>query len=469
MSSIPQVGRQASNLNQLGRTLADATRNNTAPNQTETNLLPPETCPVPKGPGKLRPDGKPQMQNGHRFQGANSIALRMDAAARGTTETRYATEGRAQMNNRAHGVGRQEVVRGVNPVTGQTPTPVVVNSHKAHAVQNVHAKDGKGFGPGGEARGEVDVKAGDPVYEKDGKQARDFHELRATYPVYNVQDLNIAELRPKTEPNSADWSIKEQDAQFKGMCKANGQEERAPTADERVSLVINKEVANLLRDLKSERGVEVKQDVAKIDEARLRVVKGTPTIEIPAAKAFSDVHHQATSITQAASHAQLYTSAKQAADRGVKQGVPNEAAQARVDAYEQPPAKRAASEEYSKAELAATYATVNRVTAMPATYDPPASTRDPVQTERWAAQMEKPGGMAEVSRDIVTVEKGFTDDRSAVQDAARKERAQERQQQTMTDRQDSAREAAPVVRPAVPREGPAQTQTQERETEQPAH
>ena len=469
MAGIPQTGRQASNLNQLGRTLAQATRTSTAPNQTETNSLPPEMAARARLGAKPRADGSPKMEYGERFQGANSIALRMDAASRGTSETRYATAEAAQMTNRAHGVGRQEVVRGVNPVTGQSPQPVILNSHTAHATQDVHMKDGKGFGPAGEARGEVDVTAGDPVYDKDGRQAKDFRELKETYPVYNVQDLNIAELRPKMEPNSADWSIKQQNAEFQAICKDRGEEPREPNADERVTLVINKECANLLRDLESQRGVAVKQDVPKIEEARLRVVKDVPTIEIPPGQTFTDVHHQATSITQAASHAQLYTSAKQAADRGMEQGVPNQAAEARVAAYQLSPSKRAGSEEYSKAELAATYATVNKVTSMPATYDPPPSTSDAVQTERWASQMEKPGGMSEVARDIVSVEKGFSDDRTAVQGEARKERAQERQAQTMADRQAQGRETAPVVRPTVPRETPAPAQTPERETEQPAH
>ena len=60
----------------------------------------------------------------------------------------------------------------------------------------------------------VDVKAGDPVYGADGKQASDTHELRDTYKVYHVSDLNIEELRTRTPPNQSDRAITAQNEEF---------------------------------------------------------------------------------------------------------------------------------------------------------------------------------------------------------------------------------------------------------------
>ena len=46
------------------------------------------------------------------------------------------------------------------------------------------------------------MQAGDKVFEKDGHQAPDVQELRGTYKVYHVTDLNVANVRPRTAPNA---------------------------------------------------------------------------------------------------------------------------------------------------------------------------------------------------------------------------------------------------------------------------
>ena len=203
---------------------------------------------------------------------------------------------------------------------------------------------------------------------------------------------------------------------------------------------------------------------------------GEPLIEIPDPSKFDTAHHQATSIVHAASHAELYTAAKSRADRSAESGRTDEEAETRVAAYQTRHDSRANNEEYSRCELAATYATVNRVTAIPATYVPPASTGDEKQMERWAKTLEEPGGMAKVNRDINTVERSFSDDR----DTYRRERAQERraernQQRAEGSPADAERKPVtpggdpavqtPAARPASDAETPA---AQAREQEQPA-
>ena len=165
-----------------------------------------------------------------------------------------------------------------------------------------------------------------------------------------------------------------------------------------------------------------------------------------------------------------------AACRPLELGIADEAGQERVPAYEAPRNTHAKSEEFAPCELAATHATVNRVTAMPATYAPPPSARDQATAERWAAQYEKPGGVAEVSRDINAVEQSFSNDRSEVQALDRAERQQQRQSERQVEQQAGLEQkpaqpggdptvAAPAARPAAGagEAGPAQEQKQEQE------
>ena len=159
--------------------------------------------------------------------------------------------------------------------------------------------------------------------------------------------------------------------------------------------------------------------------------------EIPPAAEFSDLHHQATSVVQAVSHSQLHSAAVADVGRATEAGRVDQAAVDRVAAYEAPVETRAGSEEFSKADLAATYATLNRTTAIPAVYVPPAQTQEPENVERWAKTMEAPGGMSKVSQDITDIEQGFSDDR----------------QETLRIARDVAREAA-QQKQAEARQGP---------------
>ena len=443
MEATPVVGRQARMLNDLGAKLAEQTRHQAAPNQGVTERMPPEMAPEPSG--RSNKDGTPQMSYGKRLMGANSIQLRMDAEARGVSDTRYSTEKRANWTNKSWNKGNQDTVRGVNPVTKAKPEPVTLSSYKATAVRVVHQADGKGFGATGEKGGMIDVKAGDPVYAANGKQASDTHELRDTYKVYHVSDLNIAELRPRTPPNNSDRALSQQNEEFGAQLKAAGQPVREPTRDERDALVVPKEVGKVLYDVERHHEVKVVQKVDSLDDASFRVKAGVPTIEVPPGTKFQDVHEQATSVLKAVAHAHIYSAAKTQVAQATERGEVNEPAQARVAAYEAPRPTRAKSEEFQKAELAASYATVNRVTAIPATYVAPVTATVPETCERWAQQLEKPGGMAEVSRDITSVEVSFKTDRDSTNREMRQERTQERNQAQQEEQQ-----AAHAQKPVQP-------------------
>ena len=152
----------------------------------------------------------------------------------------------------------------------------------------------------------------------------------------------------------------------------------------------------------------------------------------------------------------------------------------RLDAavYEAPRNTREKSDEWAKAELAASYATINRTTAIPATYVPPVSATNPDMAEKWAKQLETPGGMAEVSRDITSVELAYKADRTETQREMRQERTQQRNEQRQQETQQAHghKPVQPGGDPGVetpaarPASGPAQSApSQERDQAQPAH
>ena len=483
MENVPVEGKQARMMNTLGKRVAAATRDGTATNLQAQTALPPEMIPHPHPKGTKR-DGQPVMQFGDRLMGANSIALRMDAAARGTVDTRYGTAGRAQWCNREHGE-RQDPVRGENPVTKQLPKPVEMASHRTTPVQNVHREDAQAFGPGGEAAGLVEVKAGSPIYDKEGTQAKDFHELRDTYEVYHCSELNAAGVTARTPPNGSQRAIDAQDAAFADQCKAAGAAARKPDEPERIGLVVGDEQEKLKRDLREIAGVEVQENVGRIKEAQFVVKDGQPMIQMPKAEVFQDINAQASTLVHAACHAHLYTDAVERAGRATKAGHTDEVAEARVAMYKEPPAQRAKSPEFSNAELAATHAAVNRTTAMPAEYTPPASAQNEKTREQWAQTLEARGGMSAVSRDVTTVERGFSADRDEGQRGRARERRAEREKERLAERgQGVQAHAGPADKPITPGGDPSvrnppsrgggpgggqtQTQTRGKDDEKPA-
>ncbi len=325
----------------------------------------------------------------------------------------------------------------MNPVTKLAPQPVTVVSVNATPVQTVHQKDGQGYGAQGEKGGLINVKKGAPIYDEKGQQAADYHEKRDVYKAYHVSDLNVAGITPRTAPNDSKAAHARQDAAFAEICKARGEEPRQPDKDERTALVVHAEIAKITADQRNIKGVSVVEDVPGIKEAQFVVKDGKPTVEIPPSAEFSDLHHQATSVVHAVSHSQLYSAAVADVGRAAAAGRVDQEGVDRVSAYEAPVETRAGSEEFSKADLAATYATLNRTTAIPAVYVPPAQTQDPENVERWAKTMEAPGGMSKVSQDITDIEQGFANDR----------------QETMRIARDLAREALQQKR-AEARQGP---------------
>ena len=126
--------------------------------------------------------------------------------------------------------------------------------------------------------------------------------------------------------------------------------------------------------------------------------------------------------------------------------------------YKAPLNTRTKSVEFQKLELVASYATVNRTTAIPAVYVPPAAAQRPANRERWAKTLETPGGMGAVNQDIKVCERAFEGDRDTTRAAAQRERRAVASQARQAERAPETRSAAagPVSarRSAVPAQKP---------------
>ena len=158
-----------------------------------------------------------------------------------------------------------------------------------------------------------------------------------------------------------------QDEAFAEQCKANGQEVRQPDEAECIALVIADEQEELKRDLREITGRRHPGERRPVQgEAQFVVKDGQPTIQLPKHEVFEDIHQQASSLVHAPCHAHLHKAAVGRAECATAAGHTDEAVEARVAAYNLKPSERAKSDEFSKADLAATYAAVNRTTAMPA-------------------------------------------------------------------------------------------------------
>ena len=77
---------------------------------------------------------------------------------------------------------------------------------------------------------------------------------------------------------------------------------------------------------------------------------------------------------------------------------PNEAAAARVAAYQLPPSKQAKSPAFAEADLVASYAALHETTGLGLNYNPSPNVSNVEMQERWAQKLAEPGGYASVDR-----------------------------------------------------------------------
>lgn len=229
--------------------------------------------------------------------------------------------------------------------------------------------------------------------------------LPAGTPVPLVRNAYLADLSPDDVPPPV---ILAQYSSHEILSNLGGE---LPPTDRQ----LGDELSNLLIETDAMYRISVSHG-ADLPEARFRADGGVPVLEVPPAARFQSGDHQATSIAHACAHASLYVAALTRScslppgtpshqARSISPGSSSEPAglaERRVAAYQDPGPEHSA--ERSSCDLSATYAAVRRVTAMGATYVPPASTRAPDQIDRWAGALEQPGAAARVAADVGRVE-----------------------------------------------------------------
>ena len=422
MKFVPVVGRQALYLQNLGENLALATQAGEAPNQRPTAMLPPEFAPTVSQlpPGAPR-GATPRMDYGPRLAGANSIAVRVSAAERGITDPRVATVGRVKSHNKFAGAVDRPPLRPFDVPGG--PPPIVLASNKVIPIQAVHPAHGHGHSSAG--HGElVPVRAGDPVYRPDGRPVQHIHELRDVYQAYHLADVDMEGIGDRRAPYSSDRAVARQDQEFAQLCVDQGLPVRVPDPAERHELVVesgvNRMVQSALRFADDRGAPFVLQTNPELLEARFSAVSRPPVVELPDPGSSLGVDERASSIARAVSQAALFASLSERA-------VPIEVARVGTSELpgpfhvQQPPSQvvqRVAAHaaerpsyldqaHLDRASLVASYAALNAVTAMGATYAPGPEAQDDRVRSAWARELHRIGGMEDLSRELTQIERGM--------------------------------------------------------------
>ena len=379
-------------MEELGRRLARLTRWGSAPNQMATDVPPPD-----------------MVVTGKRFIGVNSIVLRLAAQERGIQNPRFSRPKiECPLRDNPDFVPAGPPLERFNPnlTTDEKAALSVPIANILMTYYKEHTDPA--IAPGSVGRN-IRVVPGDTVYDQYGMGVEDLSKRLESSDfddsVSFLDDLDQDDLPavPRFSSSDSESAVKAQNKDFAQICEARGQPEREPTSDERAALVVSKELDALLADLEYSNRVTVEPS-EQLEDARFSIKNDQPTIEFPAGVTMETAPSVATSVVRACAHAELYAQAKGRADR-------DEEAQVRVDAYSLPFDERENNPEYSRCELAATYAAMDRVTGMPASYVPPASTRAETHTQNWASTLENLDGVKALSRDLHIIEGSLNDDR----------------------------------------------------------
>ena len=307
---------------------------------------------------------------------------------RGIEDPRFVTVARAGWINRENNVSGPALKPGAQPIE-LVSTP----GRGDHAVASKHKQEEMGYTERGEAGGKVTRPKDSDVFDERGQHVTETRQTRGraeTYVAYSVTDVNVAKLRDRTPPGQGRFAVKAwQDAN----------DGRDPDFDAVRGGMAQTKMAKMLEGLEKN-GVTAKHDVPRIEEARFSLdANGKGTLQIPEATSFRDINHQASSVMQAISHASIAREAQRVVG-AAPDGQPNEAAVARVAAYQQPPSKQAKSPAFAEADLVASYAALHETTGLGLDCDPHPNVRNVEMQERWAEKLAQPGGYASVDRQI---------------------------------------------------------------------
>ena len=420
MNSVPVAGRQALYLQNMGENLAIATQEGRAPNQRETRMLPPELARSARSLTGGSAD-RSQFAYGARLLGASSIAVRVSAAERGITDPRVASLARVRAHNARSGDPGRQPFRPTDDPDG--PRPVILVSNKTIPIQAVHTVDGTGYSALGDGK-LAPVRAGDPLYRPDGTPVPHLHELRDIYKAYHLADVDMAGVGERRPPFSSNRAIARQDQEFAARCVEQGIPARPPDPAERHKLQvesgIDRMVEAALRFADARGAPFVVETSPDLTEATFSAVSRPPVVELPDPASSLGVDERASSIARAVSQAALFASLSERAVRievarvgtselpghfQVRQP-PSQVVQ-RVAAHAAERPSYLDQAHLDRASLVASYAALNAVTAMGATYAPGPEAQDDRVRSAWARELHRIGGMEDLSRELTQIERGM--------------------------------------------------------------
>ena len=318
---------------------------------------------------------------------------------------------------------RPAAVSAPPPVDPDGPQPVILVSHKTVHIQAVHAADGTGYSRSRHGQ-LVPVQAGDPVWTPDGKPVHHLHELRDVYKAYHLADVDMQGVGERRPPFSSDRAIARQDQEFAERCAEQGRPARAPDPAERHALVVESAVDRLvesaLRFAEARGAPFVVETSPDLSEARFSAVSRPPVVSVPDPASSLGVDERASSIARAVSQAALFASLSERAapvevarigaselPGPVQVQQPSSQVVQRVAAHSAQRPSYLDQAHLDRASLVASYAALNAVTAMGATYTPGPEAEDTRVRSAWARELHRIGGMEDLSRELTQIERGL--------------------------------------------------------------
>ena len=339
----------------------------------------PQASPPPQG---LPYERGGQKQGPNNFGGTRGLVLRTMAASKGYDDTRFATERTARDYNEMHGDGekvRGSVVRGRKddvriPVPGQKgadePRMVNVKDRLAEDGPNYDVRGNQVEGKKGEVRREANGAIVEKLVTMDGQRRG-----QGTVDYYNVDDLKLPsrESRAEAPQNRRDYLLADV------MAKARRPVQGAPpdSADPAHQPLQVRE----MKDLPGRAELSLEQNV---DIGNGRTAPEAYVLRAGPEDSFPSKEHHVGALIHETNRFHM-----------CRDGNADAIAVAKAA-----PGEREKMPEFGRTELAASAATMDRMTEVGYKWHPPQyspETRRQVR-EAQAVQLEKPGGLDEVGQ-----------------------------------------------------------------------
>ncbi len=356
-----------------GKTIANEVR------RGQNVLQHPQASPPPQGLPYER-DG--QKQGPNNFGGTRGLVLRTMAAQKGYEDTRFATERTARDYNEMHGDGekvRGSVVQGrkqdvVIPVPGQKgadePRMVTVKDRLTEDGPNFDVRGNQVDGQKGDIRRDSNGAIVEKLVTMEGQRRG-----QGTVDYYNVDDLKLPSREPRSEApqNRRDYLLADV------MAKARRPVQGAPadSADPAHQPLQVRET----KDLPGRAELSLEQNV---DIGNGKTVPEAYVLRAGPEDSFPSKEHHAGALIHETNRFHM-----------CRDGNPDAIAVAKAA-----PGEREKMPEFGRSELAASAATMDRMTEVGYKWHPPQYSPENRRDirEAQAAQLEKPGGLDEVGQ-----------------------------------------------------------------------